>query len=144
MVLVVLRGIGGILSGIGGRTGQRAKIMILPMVVLTLVKFLLFENDIRQTCHLSQFLILLLNHCQPAQQLLVLQFFHDLAWSNKNFRQEVESGNWFTWSEGDKMSIFTFETRSRFGSLNLRLQDEIDNFVHLISGFETRSRISVI
>ena len=132
MVLVVLRGIGGILSGIGGRTGQRAKIMILPMVVLTLVKFLLFENDIRQTCHLSQFLILLLNHCQPAQQLLVLQFFHDLAWSNKNFRQEVESGNWFTWSEGDKMSIFTFETRSRFGSLNLRLQDEIENFCYLI------------
>ena len=131
---MVLRGIGGILSGIGGmvsRTGQRAKIMILLMIVLTLVKFLL-ENDVRQTFHLSQFLILLLNHCQPAQQLLVLQFFHDLAWSNKNFRQEVESGNWFTWSEGDKMSIFTFETRSRFGSLNLRLQDEIENFCYLI------------
>ena len=55
------------------------------------------------------------------------------------------------------MHILNFETRSRFCflqsrssrqereffSLNLRVRDEIENFVHLISGFETRSRISV-
>ena len=37
-------------------------------------------------------------------------------------------------------SVSFLETRKRIFSLNLRVRDEIENFVHLISGFEQRDR----
>ena len=47
-----------------------------------------------------------------------------------------------TFPDIDEMPNLTFETRSRFCFLQSRASRRERDFVHLISGFETRSRIS--
>ena len=49
--------------------------------------------------------------------------------------------NWLYESDIDEMPNLTFETRSRFCFLQSRASRRERDFVHLISGFETRSRI---
>ena len=59
--------------------------------------------------------------------------------------QRVTTRCLFLLSRRDRYFVsFSLETRTRIFLLNLMVRDEIENFVHLISGFEKRSRISVI
>ena len=59
--------------------------------------------------------------------------------------QRVTTRCLFLLSRRDQYFVsFSLETRTRIFLLNLMVRDEIENFVHLISVFETRLRISVI